>query len=628
MGCRRNRIKKLLISVVTLYFMMSIFTVPVVSANSDATTDNWIGPYLDKIRYVYINGSDPNNEFDDFSAPVQPLIDGEIDVMTTQLHVMEEIDTLRKAQNVKLVEFWRSGGYDATINCGRWPLNISGVRKAFHLALDKNTICAMQGGRPHDSPIISPLSFSIESEMEHHYYEAEVEAGNAILDSLGFLDIDSDGWREGPREEEIPSINIEYYRAESQGPLNEDAADEMVEAFEQLGIHAYKTRSYGPFDVLVERVSTFPLDFDILLIALTIHDMTLDNFINYWLSRADWSNATFEALADVALHSTDLAEVTDALKQMQYIWVEEAPTIMHQQLSLGSAYRTDTFDGIIEHASYGPHSFFTGLNARNASDAAGGGTIRFGTTNTFGGSHEEIRLPTYTCAIEESNWFSVKNHMELMYDSLAMIDPELNVVNWLAEEYMIETHDDDPAIPDGHTRILVDLVENAKFSDGARLTAEDVVHSILWFTENFALEIKPSDIARCYGRSAFQVEFQFTTESFWHWYKICFIPIIPFHALDQYDRLSSSGFRLTPEDFNENLVVSGPFMASEWVLSEYIDIVPNPYYWKKPPKTTPITSTPITTTRPPPSPFLPIIAGIAGAATVITVGGFVILRKD
>jgi ABC-type transport system substrate-binding protein len=368
---------------------------------------------------------------------------------------------------------------------------------------------------------------------------------------------------------------------------------------------------------------TYPLDYDILVIAMIGHDLTLDSWINNWLAREDWSNATFEALADVALHSIDFDEVTDALKQMQYIWVDEAPGIMHQRFPLFSGYRTgtDAIDGVVEHASYGPHSFFTGLNAR-----ATGGTIRYG---TIGFPDEVVRLLPYTCAIDVTNWFSVKTHMEMMHDSLAVIDPELNVVNWLAEDYTIETHDDDPTIPDGNTRIVIDLVEDAMFSDRTRLTAEDVVYSILWFAENFNLEIEPSDIAVCYARGLFQVEIQFNTESFWHWYKICFIPIIPKHAANQYERLSSSGFRLTPEDFNEDLVVSGPFMASEWVLHEYIDIVPNPHYWRTLPRDTTTTTTPPTTTaEPPPSPFLPIIAGIAGAATVIIVGGYAISRKD
>jgi ABC-type transport system substrate-binding protein len=599
--------------------MTSIFTFPGVVAQPETSSDNWVGPYLDKIQYIFVNGTNPNDWYDEYRSQIQALIDGEIDVMTTQAHDPEDVEALGTAANVELVKFWRSAAYDAKINCDRWPLNISDVRKALHLAIDKNAMSAIQGLRPHDSPIISPLPLSIELEMEHHYYEAEVEEGNVILDSLGFLDIDSDGWREGPGGVEIPPINIEFYRGIGSGPLNEDNANLIADAFHNLNIDAYSTRLFN----VPARMSSY--DFDIFLYAMIGHDLTLDSWIRWMLSRPDWSNATFEALANVALHSVDYDEVAQAFKEMQYIWVEDAPHIILMQLPLYSGYRTDLFDGIVEHPSYGPHSFFTGLNAHNASEGSTGGTIRYGTTGGWSSDTEVIRLPSRTCGIDVSNWFHVKSHMEMMHDSLAMIDPELNVVNWLAEECTIETHDDDATIPEGNTRILVNLVQNAKFSDGTLLTAEDVAYSINWFLENNDLEFDIRDISTLFATSPFQVELQFTTESFWHWYKVCFIPILPKHAPTQYEPDSPGSNTYEPKEFNEDLVVSGPFMASEWRLGEYIEIVQNPYYWRKPMinTTTTTTTTPITGG----DLMLPIIAGVAGAATVIVIGGFVVLKK-
>ncbi|MFW9965127.1 MAG: hypothetical protein ACFFCX_16265, partial [Candidatus Sifarchaeia archaeon] len=124
--------KKLLASAITLYFMISIGFAPTVIAQDGSSEDTWVGPYVDKIRYVYINGSDPNDWYDEYRSQVQALIDGDIDVMTTQTHDPGDIEALRTAENVELVEFWRSACYDAKINCDRWPLNISAVRRAFH----------------------------------------------------------------------------------------------------------------------------------------------------------------------------------------------------------------------------------------------------------------------------------------------------------------------------------------------------------------------------------------------------------------------------------------------------------------------------------------------------------------
>ncbi|MHA1908173.1 MAG: ABC transporter substrate-binding protein [Candidatus Thorarchaeota archaeon] len=620
MGCKKTRFKKFLVTAITLYFMMSMCSVPTTVAQSVTLEDEWLGPYIDTIRYVYNNGSD---FWGNWVSQIQSLLDGDIDVMTTQAHEPSDIEALRTAENVELVKFWRSAAYDASINCDVWPLNISAFRKAFHLAIDKNAICAIQGLRPHDSPLISPFPFSIESEMEHHYYEAEIAEGNAILDSLGFLDSDDDEWREGPGGIEIPPIEIEFHRPEGNGPLLEDAANMLVDAFHNLSINAFSTKVTMDFYSGVDKLNN--MDFTIFLLAMIGHDITLDSWIDFWANgRPDWSNTTLEELADVALHSTDLIEVTDAIKEFQYILVEEAPLIILMQLPLYSAYRTDTFDGVVEHPSYGPHSFFTGMNVQNSSVNATGGTIRYGTTG--GNGQMSVYLPSATCGVDRTTWFTTKSHMEMLHDSLARIDPELNVINWLAEDYQIETHEDDSAIPDGNTRIMVDLVRNVNWSDGSPLTAYDVVYSINWFLDNSRMissDDVPTDIYRCVALTPTQLELQFSTESYWHWYKVCLLPILPKHAPNQYNPLTD--YSLTPDEFNEDLVVSGPFMASEWVQGEYIEIVQNPHYWRNP-KNIPLPPPP-PPVEPEPDFTLAIVAGAIGAAAVILVGGFVVVKK-
>ncbi|MFW9955459.1 MAG: ABC transporter substrate-binding protein, partial [Candidatus Thorarchaeota archaeon] len=509
--------------------------------------------------------------------------------------------------------------YDAKINCDRWPLNISAVRRAFHYAINKTAICEMQGLRPHDSYLISPFPLSIESEMTHHYYDAEVEVGNAILDSIGFLDSDSDGWREGPGGVEIPPINIEFLRGAEDGPLQEDAANFLVDAFQNLSIEAYSTRYWDGFNPALIKAEN--MDFDIFLIAMAGFDLTLDSLIeafsNDWYG---WTNSTFDEYADIAAHSTNYTEVTAAMKQMQYIFIEEAPQLMLQQLPLFSAYRTDKFDGIIEHPTYGPHSFFTGLNVNGTSD-----TLLFGDTNHILYNHEVVSLPYYTCGIDVATWWSVKSHMEMLHDSLARLDPNLDVINWLAEEVSIETHEDDDTIPEGNTRFIIDLVQNARWNDGESITAHDVVYSINWFRDIYdgiPSDDYPTELYRCVAVSDSRLEIQFSTESYWHWYKICFLPILPRHAPNQYDPLRA--YQLTPDEFTENLVVSGPFMASEWVLGEYIEIVQNPYYWRNPPENT----TPPSTTTPPPDFTMTFVTGIVGAVTVAVVGGYWILKRE
>ncbi len=374
-------------------------------------------------------------------------------------------------------------------------------------------------------------------------------------------------------------------------------------------------------------------DYGITLYAMYGPDMTLDGWIeDYLYNRPDWTNSTYEEYADIALHSTDNDEVKEAVKQLQRIWIEDAPSFIMGQLPLFSAYRTDTFEGIIEHGHYGPHSFFTGISAYNASVNAIGGTLRFGTLHAAARIEETVYLSPSTCDLDVNTWFTVKNHMEMMHDSLAIIDPDFNVINWLAKDVRIESHSDDAGIPEGSTRIQVEIVPNAKWSDGEPLTANDVVYTINWIQENMHYrgydvdEVIP-EFSRCVALNPTQLEIVFPVESYWNWYRICFLPILPAHAPNQYNPVRN--YELTPEEFNENLVVSGPFMASEWVQGEYIELVQNPYYWRNPNNIPEVPNNTSTTGTIPPllvDLALPLAVGAIGAASVIIVGG-VIVRK-
>jgi len=276
---------------------------------------------------------------------------------------------------------------------------------------------------------------------------------------------------------------------------------------------------------------------------------------------------------------------------------------------------------------------FSYLKVFNYTENSTGGTLTVGTIRDRGSGELRIYLPHQTFAIHTQNFFSTCGHMDLLVESLAALDTNLNAINWLAESYTIETYDDDPSIPEGNTRILIRVVDNAKWSDGTPLTAEDVAFSINWYSINHpGVHEELADMYRCVVRNPSEVEIQFTEESFWYWYKICFIPIIPAHVPDQYDSVlvdSFTGSILVPSEiYDQDLVVSGPFMVSEWSPSEYIELVQNPYYWKNPmniPEE--VNDTTDTTQSPPIDLTLPLVSGAIGATSVIIVGGVIIQRK-
>ncbi|MFW9850658.1 MAG: ABC transporter substrate-binding protein, partial [Candidatus Thorarchaeota archaeon] len=579
------------------------------------------GPFLDKIRYVYtaLDVSDPN------MGQVQALVDGDIDVMSAQIHIGEQFDLIVEAPNVEMSEFYWSGSYYTMLNCFKWPFNVSGFRKALHLALDKNAINDVQGTYSADSPISAPHPLSVESEMEHHYYEPEVAAGAALLESLGFHDIDDDNIREGPLGEEIPPIEVKFLQGEGAGPILADTANIIVEALQNLNFTAFSTRIYHNGYSHI-----YSGNYDIFVWTIVEHGIGLEKVINYWVNWCEqlgWQNSTFESLAEVALTSTDYNEVEDAVKQLQYMIIEGAPWIVVIQIPLFSAYRTDTFD-IVEHATGGPHSFYTGLRGFNSSSNSTGDTLRWGSNDNV--MYLSPRTSPSPYGLQW--WAYYEDHMEMMHDSLARVGMDLSATNWLAKDFLVETHDDDSAITENHTRITVNIIDNATWSDGHSITANDVAFSINWFRDNFKTvdeffdenDFILDDLFYCYSKTDTKVIFEFATESWWHWFDVCFIPIIPAHAHDQYnpDRYDPMrGVFVTPEEFND-LVTSGPFMPSEWVEGEYIEIKQNPYYWKNPRLIPPEPSV-----VPPPDFTLAIIGGVISAAAVIIVGGAIVVKK-
>lgn len=67
---------------------------------------------------------------------------------------------------------------------------------------------------------------------------------------------------------------------------------------------------------------------------------------------------------------------------------------------------------------------------------------------------------------------------QMFYDSLIKIGPDGNDIPWLAERFFAETHVDNPTVPDDYTRFTFDIIDNATWTDGQSLTAEDIAFSL------------------------------------------------------------------------------------------------------------------------------------------------------
>jgi len=154
------------------------------------------GPYVDSVRYEVISQEDQT---------IQALQDGDIDLVGNQLH-RTFVPELEEAENIEIAETLRNGYGYLTINCRKYPFNITAFRRALAYALDKRSISnsIWKGfAYPLDSVVPQNNPFSAEEHLPYHYYERDYEAGNMLLDAAGFHDADNDSIREAPNGEDF-----------------------------------------------------------------------------------------------------------------------------------------------------------------------------------------------------------------------------------------------------------------------------------------------------------------------------------------------------------------------------------------------------------------------------------------
>ncbi|HMD55264.1 MAG TPA: ABC transporter substrate-binding protein, partial [Phycisphaerae bacterium] len=153
-------------------------------------------------------------------------------------------------------------------------------------------------------------------------------------------------------------------------------------------------------------------------------------------------------------------------------------------------------------------------------------------------------------------------------ESLVTVDPNtLEYIPWLAESYRISA--------DGLT-ITYKLRKNICFSDGSRVTAQDVVFSFNTLM-NPGVDCAPersffTDVKSCTAVGTDTVVFKFTQPYFLSLFITGGLQIIP-----------EKSYRFTSGDqFNNRgtlLLGSGPYMLDHWTAGQQMVFVRNPNYW-------------------------------------------------
>lgn len=189
-----------------------------------------------------------------------------------------------------------------------------------------------------------------------------------------------------------------------------------------------------------------------------------------------------------------------------------------------------------------------------------GGTLKVG---AFGSADTVLPIYAHTAASVDD--------ISFVYDPLVNVDPDFNVVPWLAEKWEISK--------DGKTYTF-HLRHDAKWTDGVPITSED---------QKFEYDLTTNPAANASYRADYDVVESVSTPDKWTVvYKlkepnapflagvIGALPHVPLPA-HIYQKIPPS--QLQHMDFSKNLVTSGAYALKEWKHDDHMLLVSNKRWW-------------------------------------------------
>jgi ABC-type transport system substrate-binding protein len=581
------------------------------------------GPNVDKIVFKVIATED---------NMILALQGGLIDTHDGFLEV-NSLDVLVGADNIAIVDDVLRNGYGhIKINTGKAPMNWTAFRRAFAFAFDKTRVQTeiFEGlSNLQDSLVVSTNDlFCIEELLLPHYYNAEVDQGNALLNASGFAFDPVTGFRNDPNGNPIV-VEIAY--SPTSQAVAGGTAQIGVDALRDLHIDAYTNQA--DFNTYISNLDQHE-DYDMIFFATTFYGKTLD-----WMDRefnsiyadapyqnpTNFRNETVDIALAAVLDAVTFEEAYAACAEVQQLLHYQVPTLITYQNQYLQAYRTDKFKGHVPDAGRYLQGKWSLQNVIKLDD-------------TFGGTFQaRLGQEPDSFNIFTTNSGYSANVLSTMWSPLYDFGPDLEAYPVLAESYLEETHADNADVPVGHQRFTFDLIQNATWSDGVKLTAEDVAFTYTYLLESAALGNPGGaafgDLVAAYAPSTYSVVIEFGVESYWNFGVAAYTWVIPKHIFEPGAGIGYEGWNTWNPGFNPDdpMVTCGPFVFTDFEAGEFYEVTHNPLWAYYPqdriPSTTPTTTA--TGTAPPDGfdPTLAIVAGAVGAAVVILVGGFVLLRQ-
>ena len=551
----------LLVSLLAVFFVIPTPT----NAFNSPTSDLNVGPYVHKIVFKDMLYQDQR---------VLALQAGEVE-MDTSFFDPVFYDTLCADPDIDIHQALRNGYGHISINCEKYPTNISGFRRAFAFAFDKErvTVEIMEGlSQEHDSLVPYPNGWCVEDEFDWHYYDDRADIGNQILDDLGFEINATSGFRHAPNGDPF-AILIGY--AGSSPEIAGGTCQIGVDALHALHIDARRE----PVD-FGDGIDKFEVGIvDMVFYASNFYGNDIDWLAyDYWSESAydqnptRFANTTYDSWRDHLLYGTTYEEVHEAATEMQKILHYNVPLLVVYENVYMQGYRSDEFTGHVEDLGRDISGPWT-MRKIHKVDGTPGGTVTIAISGAPDSFNFFVSNSAHSGAI-----------LSELYSSLYTFGPDLNPWPDLATNLLTETHADNPAVTDGHIRFTVDIVQNATWSDGVPLTATDVAFTFSYQIES-AIYGNPAssdldDIVSIYAPTPWRVVVEFSTESYWHFSNFAYDTVIPEHIFNDETGIGYEGWNTWNPVFNPSHphVTSGPFLFTDYEADDFYEISYNPTF--------------------------------------------------
>ncbi len=517
------------------------------------------------------------------------------------------------------------------LNSQRFPLNITGYRRAIAFGMDKYRINmeAIGGaGQPLDSyvPLVA-TEWQVEDQLPTHFYDKDIVSGNASLDAAGFIDLNNDGWRDYDTDKsgtltagdlDSADFAIELWPTLDYGPAIA-ATTIAAEGMAEMGLKA--TVVEKDWNWLVNEVENgnhwiicWTENLPVINPPKILYDYyrtgTPDNALYY-----RFSNATIDAVLDDMIAATTPEDVKYYAKIATEMLAFEQPLIVAYNDANIDAYRIDKFEG---------YFLFSGLGVTNGQNPYAATKVKL-KSGAYGGTFKYClseKMDTQNVIMVSTGYEATVQ--QYVYESLWNVDPNTwEPIPGLAYDWEIEDTTASGWVQTGQ-KFTFYLYDNVTWHDGEDFTSEDVKYSFMNIWPQSPQ--RPPELADIYNVTTpddYTVEIWVNKTGFFEWASTTYgISILPQHIWSKIPNVTG--------ELNDSVMAgTGPYYWNQRVPGEYISLKRyDDWRWDirdvpvqtTPTTTPPSTTGPTTTTTSKPSPMdaLMIFTGLS-VATIFAV---------